>query len=123
MVKFYERSNFPRNASMKINGNKTIMILALISILLCACPGCFLLVPGVGIFIGSMDNIQNFNDLLNAVWSGLTRGGWLICVSGVFILVPFVLASIAVVKNNTLDEIESLEPTGISGKDPIPPTS
>lgn len=108
---------------MKIEDHKTIMILALVSIFLCACPGCFLLVPGIGILLDAPGDVQNFSDLLNDIWTGLTRGGWLICVGGLLIFVPFILASIAVLKNNGVDEIAPLEPTGISEKDPIPPTS
>ena len=108
---------------MKFEGNKTIMVLALISILLCACPGCLLLLPGTVVLVGGLGDLQNFNDLVNAVWTGLIRGGWIVCAGSLLILVPFVLASIAVLKKDDLDEIEPLEPTGISEKDPIPPTS
>ena len=108
---------------MKIEDHKTIMVLALVSILLCACPGCLILLPGTLVLVGSVGDIQNFNDLVNAVWTGFIRGGWSVCIGGFLILVPFVLASIAVMKKSDLDEIEPLEPTGISEKDPIPPTS
>ena len=108
---------------MKIEGNKTIMGVALVSILLCACPGCLLLVPGTVVLVGSLGDVQNFNDLANAVWTGLTRGGWIVCAGGFLILIPFILASIAVLKKDDIDEIEPLEPTGISEQDPIPPTS
>ena len=108
---------------MKIEDHKTIMVIALVSILLCACPGCLMLVPGTIVLVGSLGDAQNFNDLVNAVWTGFTRGGWSVCIGGLLILVPFFLASIAVMKKNDLDEIEPLEPTGISEQDPIPPTS
>lgn len=108
---------------MKMDSKKTLMILALVSIFLCACPGCLLLVPGTVAIGDSLGNIQNFDDLLNDVWSGLSTGGWMICVGGLLILVPFILASVAVLKKNVPDGITPLEPTGISEKDPIPPTS
>jgi len=44
-------------------------------------------------------------------------------VSGLLILVPFVLVIIAVIKRTQKEKLEELEPTGASKDDPLPPTT
>jgi len=109
---------------MKKNRQKTLMIIALVSIFVCGCPGCLLLFEGLGDFLPAIGAINSFEDPMQDLASGFINGGWMVCLSGVFILVPFILVIIAVVKRAaTGDEIEEIEPTGVSKDDPIPPTS
>jgi len=108
---------------LKNQGNKTIAILALISILLCACPGCAFLVPGLGFFLESFGNVQDVGSYFTYFSYGFRQGGWLICLGGFLIMVPFILAIIALVKGSKRTLLEPLEPTGASRDDPIPPAS
>lgn len=108
---------------MKMDKNKTLMTLAMVSIVLCACPGCLLLIPGTTALADSLGDVQDFGDLLDNVWLGLSMGGWMICVGGLLILVPFILVSIALMTKNKPDEITPIEPTRVSEMDPIPPPS
>ncbi len=103
--------------------NKTIMIIALISIVLCGCPGCALLIPGINAFSGAIGGIQSGGDLLDDLADGFLNGGWMVCLSGLLVLVPFVLVIIAVVKRGRGKKVADLEPTGVSKDDPIPPTT
>jgi len=99
------------------------MIIALISIVICGCPGCILLFPGVTSMVDTVGHINTFQDLLADFGDGFVQGGWMLCLGGVLILVPFILAIIAVVKRDKGNELEELKPTGVSKDDPIPPTS
>jgi len=108
---------------MKKNSKKTLMIIALISIVACACPGCFLLFQGFGNLMEPIGNIQNPEDLLDDLVLGFSQGGWLLCVSAILIIIPFILVIIAVVKRGEPDVLEALEPTGVSKDDPVPPPS
>jgi hypothetical protein len=112
-----------RMADLKKDTNKTIMIIALVSIILCGCPGCFLLFPGMNNLMDAMGSIDTFEDLLADLGDGFAQGGWMLCLGGLLILVPFILAVIAVVKRDKGDKLEELEPTGVSKDDPIPPAS
>jgi hypothetical protein len=103
--------------------NKTIMIIALISIVLCGCPGCALLIPGINAFTSAVGSVQTGQDLLDDLGNGFLSGGWMICLSGLLVLVPFVLVIFAVVKRGGIKKVDDLEPTGVSKDDPIPPTA
>lgn len=108
---------------MKNKRSKTFMILALISILLVACPGCVLTVTGFRIFLGSFGAIKDIAGFFTYFNYGFRQGGWLICLGGFLILVPVILGIIALVKNTKKEKIEPLEPTGTSKDEPIPPAS
>jgi hypothetical protein len=103
--------------------NKTIMIIALVSILACGCPGCVLLIPGINAFIGTLGGIQTGQDLLDSAVKGFLNGGWMVCLGGLLILVPFVLVMITVLRGGKGKKVDALEPTGVSKDDPIPPTT
>ncbi|HEY9122345.1 MAG TPA: hypothetical protein VIM80_05045 [Brevefilum sp.] len=108
---------------MKNKRSKTLMILALVSILLITCPGCALTVIGFRTFsesFGSINDLEGFFPYLNY---GFRQGGWLICLGGVLIWVPIIFGIIALVKNKKEEIIEPLAPTGASKDDPIPPAS
>ena len=108
---------------MKKDSKKTIMIIALVSILICGCPGCVLLINGIANFETAAGNIQNSEDIWEVLAASLIQGGWMVCVSALLILVPFVLVIFAVVKRSQKEDLENLEPTGVSKEDPLPPTS
>ena len=109
---------------MKKKSQKTLMVIALVSIFICGCPGCFLLFEGFRYFPPAIGTINSFEDLMRDLAAGFTNGGWMICLSGLLILLPLILVIIAVIQRvATKDEIEELEPTGVSKDDPIPPTS
>ena len=108
---------------MKKDKKKTIMILALVSILICGCPGCFLILPGINSFMAAVNSIESFEDLLADLGEGFLQGGWMLFLGGILVLVPFVLVIIAVLIRSKDQDLEKLEPTGVSKDDPIPPTS
>ena len=108
---------------MKKDGKKTIMIIALISILICGCPGCYFLYQGFSNFSDSIGSINSYEDLLGDLGAGFMNGGWMVCLSGFLILIPFVLVIIAVVSRRKKKEPPKPAPSGISNDDPIPPTS
>lgn len=102
---------------------KIIIFLALVSIVLCGFPGCFLLMPGFNSLFGAMQYIQNFADFQHGFIRGIVQGGWMICIGGLLILIPVSLGVIAVIKHVKKDPIKDLEPTGVSKDEPIPPPS
>jgi len=108
---------------MKNKGSKTFMILALVSILLFACPGCALTVTGFRTFLGSFGTVKDIEGFFTYLNYGFRQGGWLICLGGFLILVPVILGIIALVKNSKKEKIEPLEPTVKSKDEPIPPAS
>lgn len=109
---------------MKKKRQKALMIIALVSVFLCGCPGCFMLFQGLSYFPPEMGAIQSFGDLLEALAEGFLNGGWRICLSGFIILIPFILVIVAVVqRGKQKDDLEELTPTGVSKEDPIPPPS
>ncbi|MDF1520625.1 MAG: hypothetical protein RQ728_05370 [Brevefilum sp.] len=108
---------------MKNKKSKTLMILALVSIFLFACPGCALTVTGFRTILGSFGTVEGFDSFFTYLIYGFRQGGWLICLGGILILVPIILGIIALVKNTQETKIEPLEPTGASKDDPIPPAS
>ncbi len=109
---------------MKKKRQKTLMIIALLSIFVCGCPGCFTLIQGFTYFSASIGTVQSIEDLLPDLGVGFLNGGWMVCLSGFLILLPFVLVIIAVVQRSKKDQdLEELAPNGVSQDDPIPPTS
>jgi hypothetical protein len=108
---------------MKDKKKKTIMIIALISILICGCPGCFLVVGGIDSLSKAVGSINSFDDLLSDLGEGFAQGGWMLILGAVLVMVPFILAIIAVLIRSKIEKLEKLEPTGVSKDDPIPPAS
>jgi len=60
---------------MKKDNKKTLMIIALISIALSGCPGCFLILLGFGDLLDALDYIQTLDDLFAALAFGIRQGG------------------------------------------------
>lgn len=109
---------------MKKKRQKSLMIIALVSIFLCGCPGCYTLAQGFTYFPAAIGSFQSFEDLMAGLGEGFLNGGWMVCLSVFLILIPFVLVIIAVVqRSKNKDLLEEVEPTGVSQDDPIPPTS
>jgi len=108
---------------MKDKKKKTIMIIALITILICGCPGCFLIVGGIDSFSKAIGSINTFDDLISDLGEGFAQGGWMLILGAVLVMVPFVLVIIAVLIRNKDEKLEALEPTGASKDDPIPPAT
>ena len=107
----------------KKDSKKTIMIVALVSIFICGCPGCYFLIEGLFSFYDSVNNIQEFENTWMALVDSISQGGWMVCLSGLLIIVPFILVIIALVNRSKKEGLEKLEPTGVSKEDPLPPAS
>ncbi len=108
---------------MSKNSKKTVMVIALISIVLCGCPGLALLFSGASALLDTLANIDFYGSVPDAIGAGLLNGGYVICLAGLLIPIPIVLLIIALIKRSGQKELEKLEPTGISKDDPLPPTS
>lgn len=108
---------------MKTKRNKTLMIVALVSIFACGCPGGFLFYAGFRQISQAVGVVNSFEEFLLDIVTGLADGGWLVCPSIVIILIPFFLLLLAVLKKEKKDELEELAPTGVSQDDPLPPPS
>ena len=99
------------------------MIIALVSIFACGCPGGFLFYAGFRQISQAVGAVNTFRDLLLDLVTGLVNGGWLVCPSIVIILIPILLGLLAVLKKEKKDELEELAPTGVSQDEPLPPPS
>jgi hypothetical protein len=123
MVKLTYSGEEKRSMQMKKDGKKTIMIIALISIFICGCPGIYFLLQGSKSFLTSVGTISSIEDLLYDMGVGFINGGWQVCLSGLLILIPFILMFIAVLsRKKKKAEVVKAEPSGVSKDDPIPPT-
>jgi hypothetical protein len=102
--------------------NKTILILALVSIVLCTCPGCALMVSGLGFYLDAVGEINNFGDYFAHLGYGIRQGGWLILPGFFFVMIPFILGIVALLKNPKEDHKEPQELTGDTRENRISPT-
>ena len=108
---------------MKPKRNKTMMIIALVSIFACGGPGCFLFYAGFRQLASALGAVSSFEDLLQETLTGFANGGWLVCPSVIVILIPVLLVLIALLGKGKKEKLEGLDPTGISQEDPLPPPS
>ena len=108
---------------MTKKAKKTIIILALVSIVLCACPGCLLMIVGGDFFVKAVGDVQTVGDILNNLGYGLGMGGWVIFPGLLMAFVPLVLGIIALTKKVKEPALEPLTPTGKSQDEPLPPPS
>lgn len=90
---------------------------------LCGCPGWFLLAPGMSIFLEAIKGIPPNDGFPPGSAQGIFQGGLMICLGGLLILVPLTLLIISFLLKGNKDELVDIEPTGISQDDPIPPPS
>lgn len=102
---------------------KIYLILTLVSVFLCACPGITLLLPGIQAIIGNISAFNTFDSLLSMIVNGILQGGWMVCPGAVLMLAPILLAVVAFVMRKESKTLDLPQPTGISQDDPIPPTS
>jgi hypothetical protein len=102
--------------------NKSILILSVLSIFLCGCPGVTILLMGFLRIVEVLERFESFSLLLTNLNSGNLDGVWMICISSIFILIPLVLVTILLIKRSQKPTLTTLEPTGASQDDPIPPT-
>jgi hypothetical protein len=108
---------------MKKNSKKTVLIIALVSIFLCGCPGLALFIPGVNALINAFTNVGVYGSALDALGAGLLNGGFMVCLAGLLIPIPIILLIVALAKKSGQKDLEALEPTGASKDDPLPPPS
>jgi len=98
---------------------KVLLILTIITIFLCACPGCFLFVTGAELLgLSFMDKIADPSLWGTALLEGLSNGSWIICPGALIALIPLILFILWLVYRK-----KPSKPTGVSGNDPIPPAS
>lgn len=107
---------------MSKNSNKTVMVIALISIVLCGCPGLALFFPGARALIDALINFKIHGSALDAIGAGFLNGGYKICLAVPLIIVPIVLVIVALFKRSGKKELEKIVPTGVSKDEPLPPT-
>lgn len=121
MVKSDKR-NLNEDVSLKKPNKNIIPVITVISLFICGCPGLAL------IFMGLPPVIDGFNQI---VFSGQVSGSFfisyllsvgLVCLSGIFLLIPAGLVIYLWVQRNKKPPLDPLEPTGISEDEPIPPT-
>lgn len=107
---------------MKETKNKAIMVMTVISIILCGCPGSILLWMGATSMVDAVGRVASFSDLLINFDLSYLRGGWMICLSGILLIIPIALVMIILIQRKKKNPLTDLEPTGVSQEDPIPPT-
>jgi hypothetical protein len=107
---------------MKKSKKQTLLVLTWLSLILCGCPGGFLLLIGMVNMLSALGGMPFPAILFGNQDPGLLRGGWMLCLSGLLLLVPIVLVFISLINRPKKAEVQSIEPTGVSKDDPIPPT-
>ena len=98
---------------------KVLLIICIITVFLCGCPGIPMIIEGVtslhNAFVG---RIQDPGLWGQALVEGMGNLGFLVCIGGLAVLVPIILLIIWLVVRK-----QKPKPSGISGADPIPPPS
>ena len=105
---------------MSRKNSRTLLIILLISIFICACPGLALIIPGIDALVGVLQT--SGTGAQEAFTWNLVQSGGAICLSIVLILIPVVLLLVWVLTRKSKDPYEQKEPTGASADDPLPPT-
>ena len=106
---------------MKKSKKQTLIVLTWLSVILCGCPGILLLIVGLVGIVSALGGMPIPSDLFGDYNPGFFQGGGLVCLSGLLLLVPIVLAAISVINRPKKTEVKPIEPTGASKDDPIPP--
>lgn len=107
---------------MKQTKNIRIILLTGLVVILCACPGVFLLLRSMSGLLEVLSRFADIGQLTNNETINLLLNIGLICLSGMLLLVPTGLLIYLWVKRSKKPPLEPLVPTGISEDDPIPPT-
>lgn len=102
---------------------KTLLIITLVSIVLCACPACFLIFPGIRSFTDAINRIYSYAEFLPEIGKGFLKGGWMLCLGSFMLILPATLVLVQLIKPKEKPEIRKLVPKGISDEDVIPPAS
>jgi len=105
---------------MSKKNRKTLLIILIISIFVCACPGIALLFPGVDALIGVLQT-GSAGSQADYVWTLILSGG-AIALALLAIAVPFILLLVWLFTRKSKDPYDQKEPTGASADDPLPPT-
>ncbi len=98
----------------------TLLIVLMVSLFICACPGFALLIPGVNAFFdvlqtGSVVSQEDY------IWNMVLSGG-AILLALLAIAVPIILFVVWLFTRKSKDPYDQREPTGASADDPLPPT-
>jgi hypothetical protein len=98
---------------------KVLLIICIITVFLCGCPGIGLIIDG-SLRLGKsfVGRIQDPGLWGQALVEGMGNLGFLVCIGGLAVLVPIILLIIWLVVRK-----QKPKPSGISGADPIPPPS
>jgi hypothetical protein len=107
---------------MKKTKKQTLVLLTWLSVILCGCPGGFVLVMGLMSVVSALGGMPFPGEILGNYDPGFLLGVGLVCLSGTLLLVPIILVVITVTQRPKQIEIQSIEPTGASKDEPIPPT-
>jgi hypothetical protein len=107
---------------MKKSKKQTLVVLTWLSVILCGCPGGYLLVMGLMSIVSALGGMPFPSELFGNLDPGFFWGVGLVCMSGLLFLVPIVLVAISMINRPKKIEVQPIEPTGASKDDPIPPT-
>lgn len=106
--------------NMSKNNSRTLLIILLVSIFICACPGLALIIPGIDALIGVVQT-SGTGTQEEFTWD-LVQSGGAICLSMVLIFIPVILLLVWLLTRKSKDPYDQKEPTGASSDDPLPPT-
>lgn len=107
---------------MKKPNNRTILVLTIFSIILCGCPGLGILLIGLGNIADTAARLDSLSRIFTDFDVSYLQGVWMVCLSGIFLLVPIVLVILVFTQRGKKVPVKPLVPTGVSTEDPIPPT-
>jgi hypothetical protein len=107
---------------MNKSKKQNLIVVTWLSVILCGCPGGLLLLMGLVNMVSALGGMPFPATIFGNQDPGLLRGGWMLCLSGLLLLVPIVLVIISVINRPKKTEIQPIEPTGASKDDPLPPT-
>jgi hypothetical protein len=98
---------------------KVLLIISIITIFLCGCPGIGLIIDG-SLRLGKsfVGRIQEPAMWGQALAEGMGNLGFLACIGGGAVLVPIILLIVWFMVRK-----QKPKPSGVSGADPIPPPS
>jgi hypothetical protein len=107
---------------MNKSKKQNLIVVTWLSVVLCGCPGGLFLLMGLVNIVSAVGGMPFPAIIFGNQDPGFLIGGWMLCLSGLLLLVPIVLVVIAVINRPKKSEIQTIEPTGASKDDPLPPT-
>lgn len=108
-------------AKMTEKNRKTLLIVMLVSIFTCACPGGALMIPGIQALVAVLQS-SGAGGGQEATWNLVLSGGAII-LAVLAIFIPIILFFIWLLTRAPKNPYDQREPTGASADDPLPPTS